>query len=130
MIEETLILKDFNWNVRILYSNNCTDYRNIIYTLEDLECPKALIRDANRYLSNCKEDCGLTYSNATSRKTIIIIFKCSSIDQLYNTCVHELYNFIRQLSTVEYSSEEDQAILIGNLFMEILPFIRDLICQI
>lgn len=130
MIEKTLILKDFNWNVRILYSNNCTDYRNIICALEDLECPKALIRDTDRYLSNCKEDCGLTYSNVTSRKTIIIIFKCSSIDQLYNTCIHELYHFIRQLSTVEYSSEEDQAILIGNLFMEILPFIRDLICQI
>lgn len=130
MMNQSFILKQFDWNVRIIYNNRCSDSRSFISILEDLECPEELIEGAVKYLNTCKGNCGLTYSNATRRNTIIIIFKCSSIDQLYNTCVHELYHFIRQLSTVEYSSEEDQAILIGNLFMEMLPFIRDLICQI
>lgn len=127
MIRQNIEIKSFDWNVTVLYDISCSDSRGIISALEDLGCQEEMMEEALEYIDHCKQDCGITYTNITNRKTLIIIFRCSSKCQLYNTCVHELYHFIRQLSIAEYSSEEDQATLIGNMFMEMQEPLRDLI---
>lgn len=123
MITQTFTIKQFDWHLKIIYAN--TDC--ILEELERLNCPEFLIQEASEYIDTCKINCGITYSNGNTKHSIIAILAHDSIEQVYNTCVHELYHLIRQIATIEENTEEEQATLIGNLFMEMLPAIRDLI---
>lgn len=130
MIQLDYTLKRFDWNVKVIYYDRDFNYRNIISILEDLGCNERAVNKVLQYCEDCLTNCGVTYTNTSLRETVIIIFKCCSIEELCNTLVHELYHFIRQLTIVEYTTEEEQAQLIGNLFMKLQKELKNLICHI
>lgn len=130
MITQRLILRQYNWAVTILYECDCSDIPIIIDHLLSIDCSQSFLNDVNNNLSKCKKNTGLSYSNYESGRTIIVINKHTSIDELINTTVHESYHFIQQLSRIcDIQDEETLATLQGDFYVNISKVVRVLCMQ-
>lgn len=130
MITQRLILRQYNWAITILYECDCSDIPVIFDHLISIDCSPEFIEDVNSNLSKCKKNTGLSYSNYENRRTIIVINKHTSIDELINTTVHESYHFVQQLNKVcDIQDEETLATLQGNFYMNISKIVRVLFIQ-
>lgn len=115
-----LVLKEHNWAITILYNSDCLDIDRILEYLQSIDCPIYLQEEASNNIIQCKLNTGLTYSNFKLRRSIMLISNTSSTKETINTIVHECYHFIQHLLKTQYATEEQMAILIGNLVAEII----------
>lgn len=108
MIVERLILKEYNWAITVLLDCDCSDTPDIIAHLKSVDCPVYLQSEALENLNTCEKNIGLTYSNFALRRTIMVISKTKSAEELINTITHECYHFVRQLQTATHIKEEEK----------------------
>ena len=115
----------YNWKVTVLYEATCDDIDTIIKLLQDINCPNIFIERALDNLEECKLNSGLTYSNSSLKRSIIVINNTSSFSQLINTISHEYYHLICHISEVlEIKDEEELATLNGNLNMRSYEIVK------
>lgn len=116
-----------NCEVTVLYETTCDDIDYIIQILEDIHCPNNYINRALDNLEECKLNSGLTYSNLKLKKSVIVINKTSSFEQLINTVAHEYYHLICHISTMlNIEDEEELASLNGDLNMRSYKIVEKL----
>ncbi len=117
----------YNCDITILYETTCDDINYIIQILQDIHCPINYINRALDNLEECKLNSGLTYSNLNLKKSVIIINKTSSFEQLINTIAHEYYHLICHISTMlNIEDEEELASLNGDLNMRSYKIVEKL----
>lgn len=120
MILQDIYINKYNWNVRLLFNLSFKNLNIIEQELKNIQCPNDLIKDA--VLNFKKDECnkGLTYSNYSSRQSLVIIGNASSKEQSLNTLIHELYHLTKQITILNNENEEElQAIFIGDFIMQL-----------
>lgn len=120
MIIKDIYIKSYNWTVNIIYKFNKSDIKQIVELLDNIDCPFYLLQDCINFLKEDKLNTGVTYSNYKNKSSIIIIGKQIDKYELLNTIVHECYHLIQHINHNNNLSEEDCAILIGDLIKIIL----------
>lgn len=119
-----------DWAVQIFYSVNSSDFPEIEEALEEIDCPQKLIDKAYEQVKYDDPNIGFTYSNFVLQKSIIVIGEVSSIDELFNTLIHELYHLIDHIRIVKSYDYEETATLLGDFVQIIFKNIIDVFNQI
>lgn len=127
MITQRIILRDYNWAVTILYECDCSDIQEITDHLLSIDCSQDYIEEALDNLNKCDENTGLIYSNYSLNRSIIVINKDASIEEIINTIVHESFHLINHLATkFNINNEETLASLIGTFVMNTYDVVKDI----
>lgn len=120
MICQEITIQKYKWDIKVLFDIDCNSLELVEQELLLISCPRLLIDEALDNFKDCGCNKGLTYSNGPWRKSLILIGKTSSIQQLLNTTIHEAYHFISQLAcSCNIQKEEECASLIGDLIMQL-----------
>ena len=111
MLTVNFILDKYDWAVTILYECDCSNVLQVQNRLCLMGCKKPLKILDN--LLECRFNTGITYSNYTTRASLIVINKCTDSAQFINTASHEFYHLVQHLNI----PQEEAATLLGELCM-------------
>lgn len=127
MLVQRIIIRQYDWAVTILYNCDCSNIFDIIDHLKSINCSDKYIQNAIDNLSKCKKDTGLTYSNYSLNRSIMIINSATSKQEFINTIVHESFHLIATLyKKFNIDDEETLASLIGNFVMNTYEVVKDI----
>lgn len=130
MIVQVEHITHLDWTVYILHKVSCKDNNAIINYLQYIDCPSYLINEALTNLKTCNLNSGLTYSNVSKRESIVVISNTTSIGEYVNTITHELHHLTSQIRNYNHLSEEQAALICGNINMKVYRFIKKFIKKI
>lgn len=106
------------------------DAYEILQTLQRFGCSDRALRAARNNLHGPMLDTGLTYTNEQVRGTVIVISRCSSPEEFWNTLDHEKGHAAQHIGSaigLDYAGEEQQY-LAGELSREMYPAAQPFIC--
>lgn len=89
MIRQQFDISKYDWKVEVYYAVDCYYTDEIMGRLYDIGCRGDDLRTAYENLSAGKPDTGLTYSNYSTRQTVMVIGITSSATQFQNSYDHE-----------------------------------------
>ncbi len=89
MIRQRFELKKYSWNVTIFYAVTGYNLDEIMDTLIRIGCHGEDMRTAYENISAGKLDTGLTYSNLSTRKTVIVVALTSEPKEFEKSWRHE-----------------------------------------
>lgn len=131
MIYQEFYIPKADWNVKVYYSITCYNIYDILQSLRDIGCSGSNLDEAYRLLFNNDLNTGLTYSNPSSRSSVIVIAHSSSTKQFANSLAHE-QNHLKQhiaenIGINPYS--EDDCYLIGEIAEKMFKVAKKLLCE-
>lgn len=109
MIHDTIYLPDYDWTIDAFFAVTHYDVEEIMFALWDIGCDAHNAKRAYENLSSGKLDNGLTYSNYSKRKSVLVVGLASDASQFVNSFVHEIDHLGRHISKhlgVDPDSEE------------------------
>lgn len=111
------------WGVLVYYDVRQHDLYEIADALRELGCDERDIRHAMEVLS--RKNCAMTYSDFSSRMSLMAIAATTNEEELYNSIFHEVDHVCDHICDyygVSYNSE-DAAYLQGTIGGQILKFV-------
>ena len=114
MIKQLIELGNRGWYILIYYNVDKYHIDEVIEQLEDLDCPRKLIRSSVKVMSTGMNT-GMTFSNSDYKISFVCIGETTSTEQFVNTIIHEakhVQSHICQFYNIEEDSEK-AAYLIG-----------------
>lgn len=112
------------WNILIYYNVNKYNFTEIKNSLKELNCPDRYIKKAFNTLQY--KNTGFTFTNTSSKMSIVCISEATSSDQFISTSIHEIDHVqahICQYYGVDMQSEE-AAYLIGYIARRMYKILR------
>lgn len=109
MIRDSFLLKHYDWVCCIYYVVTKPNSDEILGHLQKLGCSGENLMNAYKSLKSGKLDTGITYSNAFSRKSIVVISATSSALEFLLSLTHELGHLschIAQCYGIDLGGEE------------------------
>ena len=88
-MKQTFSVPGANWDVTVYYAMGKVGAKEILEKLESIGCSGDTLASAKSNLERAALDTGLTYSNYTSRSSILVIHKASNVGEFVNTLSHE-----------------------------------------
>lgn len=79
-----------NWCVTYHLLTEVEDTEDILNSLRRTCCSLKFLRKAGRLLSSGSKDIGLTYSNRSKRRSVLVVSSATSSGELLNTFAHEI----------------------------------------
>lgn len=131
MIVQEFYLPKARWRVRVYYAVTGYYVHEIADTLREIGCEGETLKKAYRQLYECDLDTGLTYSNPSERKSVIVIAKSSSAAEFNNSLQHEQRHLERQIANaigIDPDSE-DAAYLAGDIASAMFEHAKHLMCD-
>ena len=89
MIRQEFTINSVNWRVIVWYAVDCYHADEIIDDLIRIGCRGDELKIAKQNLWSCKYDNGITFSNDTTRSSVVVIGLAESPWQYHNTITHE-----------------------------------------
>lgn len=120
---------DGYWLATVVYIPSQRDLPSVAEALSSLGCPDS---DINESLSMMTEEWnkGYTWSNPARRKSVTIIGRSSSWEQLFNTVHHETRHIVDEImmayDIMNYG--EPPAYTQGEIGRQMAPVIRRIVC--
>lgn len=117
MIKQKFYLERYDWIVYAFYGATEQDKVILLDCLDCIGCPQ---KHLNKIIENIEDgltDNGFTYSNCTTRQTILVVGEGTSNEEFMNSLVHEarhLEEHIAKTFEMDYEDEE-RYYLIGKL---------------
>lgn len=114
MIKQLIELGNRGWYILIYYNVDKYHMNEVIEQLEDLDCPRKLIRSSVKVMFTGMNT-GITFSNSDYKISFVCIGETTSTEQFVNTIIHEakhVQSHICQFYNIEEDSEK-AAYLIG-----------------
>lgn len=109
MIRISLDIRRYNWTVHCFIGSVPSDCVEIYGALERIGCKGKAIGDARKHLSRRDCNAGLTYSNTQEKKSVMVIEKATSEEELLNTIAHESLHVVSHICgmyNISMDSEE------------------------
>lgn len=131
MIKASIYIDKYNWWLHCYVAVTHYDSEEIILRLWDLGCNGDMLLGAENNLRKSEVNSGLTYSSYPRRETILITALTSSAKEFYNSIQHELCHACCHIANASYINKNDEefAYLIGDVSMQIYPYIKNLLCD-
>ena len=131
MIRSRFHIDKYGWTVTVFYAVTGIYVDDILPELEDIGCRGETLREAEAVVSSSRLDTGLTYSNNSLRRTVIVIAKTSSPKEFAKSWRHEmghLADHIAMTFGIDPHGEEIQ--YIGDEIVEQMWLVaRDFLCE-
>ena len=124
MIKQYIGLGDKDWGILVYYNVDKDGLDDVIYALQELDCPESDINEATHILLT-KYNTGLTFSNDKYRMSVVCIGRADSREEFFNTLVHEAKHVQSHICSY-YNIEEDgeqAAYLIGHIVQQMYRYI-------
>lgn len=131
MIIQDFYIPNYGWRVRVYYA--VTTYRtdDILKDFAEAGCRGIQLKRAYNSLKRNALDTGITYSNFTSRKTVMVISLTSSPAEFLNSWMHEMQHLCRHVAAAfgidPYG--EEAAYLAGDVGQRMFPVARRFLCD-
>ena len=119
MIQQNINIREIGWNLRIFYCPKTSSQRaTVLKCIYNAGCTGINFRRAMNLIGSGAVNTGLTYSNKSERKTIIVVGISSDAAEFVNTMTHEVNHFIKHVMEALYITPgtEDEAYFTGELF--------------
>lgn len=121
MLSVNFELKNYGWAVTILYECDCSNVIQIQNRLCLMGCTD--IPQVLNNLLQCVPNTGIAYTNYRTQSSLIVINKCTTVEELVNTASHEFYHLVQQLAL----PWEEGAVLMGELCASSYKVIQQII---
>lgn len=131
MIRQMIYDKDADWRVRVYYVVTRPNAEEIMTQLERIGCKGRNMEAAWENLASGKLDTGLTYSNAESRESVVVIAKTSTALEFLQSLTHEFGHLACHIAEhygIPLDGEEVRYICDG-LLERTWPISKDLLCD-
>lgn len=116
MIHFKLYFEKFDWCIEVYIILVDANIKQILRSISKLDCPEQILQKAYLNLEN-KVNSGFTYTNPSRHKSIMVVNRCSSMEEFINTYNHEKnhveMHICEELGIDPYS--EEAAYLSGDL---------------
>lgn len=90
---QKILLAEYDWIVKVFYDVGSQDADEICKELACIGCEERFLSDAERNLSGGLNG-GLTYSNMSTRNSVVAIAMASESGELLNTASHEALHVV------------------------------------
>lgn len=131
MIRQRFALPKYDWRIYAYYVVTKPNADEILDALVDIGCHGEHLEGAYNNLTSGKLDTGLTYSNSSSRETVIVFAKTSSAKEFQQSYKHEtghLQTHVAQTFGIDPYGEEIQ--YIGDDIVDATwEIAKDLLCE-
>lgn len=131
MIRQFIYLPGYRWKILIYYWAMRSDADEILHTLQRFGASGRTLESAEDNLMGVVMDTGLTYTNEARRATVMVISRCSSPEEFWNTMDHEKGHAVQHIGSalgLDYLGE-DQQYLAGAIAERMHPVARGFICD-
>lgn len=131
MIKQVIDIKEYNWKVYVYYNVSKEDDLELENCITKLKLPTRYITEAYTMLYNNIPNCGFTYSNIATNKSIIAITKTTNATQFVNSFVHEVFHLVNHIASkydISFDSEE-VCYIAGNLSQQMFERCHTLMCD-
>ena len=119
MIQQNINIREIGWNLRIFYCPKTSSQRaTVLKCIYNAGCTGINFRRAMNLIGSGAVNTGLTYSNKSERKTIIVVGISSDAAEFVNTMTHEVNHFVEHVMEALHITPgtEDEAYFTGELF--------------
>lgn len=125
-----LYISKCGWEVLMYFAVTTYYTDDIVRSLEGIYCPDDILSQAKEHLDKGRLDTGLTYSNKTLRKSVMVVGLTSSPAQFLNSFEHELRHLVDDIADTDDMPLAGEAVayLTGDLNFDCWPAIHDFIC--
>ena len=129
MISQHIQLKDYKWDVVILYNVGIEDLNEVINTLEEICYEPHFINQAYNNIKSGAPNTGFIYTNYSTRQSLIVIGKATSSKEFIDTIVHEANHLQSHIATYYNLDEkgEEVSYLIGYVVKQMYRVFKKLI---
>lgn len=131
MITHDFYLKKADWNVRVYIYITSYHADEILDDLIYLGCKGENLKRAKSSLWEGNLNTGLTYSNLSSRETLIVIAKTSSGEECWNSLDHEKQHLLQDISTADGIDPfgEEICYISGEFIRDVFKVAKPLLCD-
>lgn len=98
MAEQEVYLERYDWIVHVLHNVRSMDAMYIRKHLRDLGCKGVPLEDASNLMLKGEANKGLTYSNISTRKSVVVIGWTTSLSEYANSLSHEMLHVVQHIS--------------------------------
>lgn len=131
MIVQDFHIMRYRWRVRVYYAVTTYLTDDILKDFAEAGCRGIQLKRAYNSLKRNALDTGITYSNFTSRKTVMVISLTSSPAEFLNSWEHEKKHLARHMEQAygidPYS--EEAAYLEGEIAQKMFPVASKFLCE-
>lgn len=120
MIYQNFNIDNYAWNVQICYDVGEKNLDKVIKLLRHFYFSDKINKACIDSIVANKENTGITCTNMLSKKTLIVINRCSSKEELINTICHEIRHLESHIATYYNLDEKGEEVcyLIGDIAEE------------
>lgn len=123
-------IKTYEWTVMVFVGVDTTCTDDVEAALKSIGCKEAEIKAVHTLLKNDKKNEGVTFSNFSARKSVMIVEATSSPEEFLDSLVHECMHVAIHISTSDdidtYS--EEPCYLAGEFAKSIYPECKNYLC--
>lgn len=131
MIRQRFVLGKYDWEVMVFYAVDCYYANEIIAAMKRIGCSREKLRVAYENIASCKLDTGVTYSNYTKRKSVMVIGMTSSAREFMNSFDHERKHLEAHIAKAEGIDPwgEEICYLSGEIGERMFPVAKRFLCE-
>lgn len=131
MIRQRFLLDKYDWEVMVFYAVDCYYANEIIAAMKRIGCSREKLRIAYENIASCKLDTGVTYSNYTRRKSVMVIGMTSSAKEFMNSFDHERKHLEVHIAKAEGIDPwgEEICYLSGEIGERMFPVAKRFLCE-
>lgn len=117
MIKQLFRIDKYDWKVIVLYEISYRDADYVIDMLKQMDAPNYILRSAYKNVNEGQPNTGFIYSDYDKQRSIIIVSKTTSNQELIDTIVHEANHLQSHIATVFNLDEKGEEVcyLIGDI---------------
>ena len=131
MIVQEIYLSKYNWTIKVYYAVDKYYQEEILEDLQKLGPTITEYYKAKDLLEGCKYNCGFTFTNTSSRETLVMIGLTTSPSEFQDTFDHEkghaAVHIAQHLNIDPYS--EDFQYLNGLIGKKLFPVAKKFLCS-
>ena len=127
MIVRDVHIPAYGWYARFYFKIRAYHIGDVVYSLEDIDCPEHILRQAVDHMMRDTLNEGFTYSNRSLRRSVVLVGRTSSGKEFVNSFAHELRHLTDDIASEEGmpTSGEEVAYLAG----DIAEALGDVVCK-
>lgn len=117
MIKQLFRIDKYDWKVIVLYEISYRDTDYVINMLKQMDAPDYILRSAYKNVNEGQPNTGFIYSDYDKQRSIIVVSKTTSNQELIDTIVHEANHLQSHIATVFNLDEKGEEVcyLIGDI---------------
>lgn len=125
------VLKIGRWVVDFLFAVDEYDIDGVLACMYDAGASDASLAQAEDLMTTCDYNCGLTYSDASRKRAVVLIGPTTSGEEFTNTLVHEVHHLAVAIASglgVDLEGETP-AYVAGDAAMSLADVVCELGCR-